>query len=107
MVRRRRGAKQGSSSAASDDYKSQLLDEDQFWESTVVDMPPNTTIEVTTVVVFLEPDTCSTGPVENSQAHVRRAQTLYLEKFLIVITLIVPKVTLLFYLLYLFAILKM
>ena len=48
-----------------------LLDQDQFWESTVFDMPPNTTIEVTTVVVFLEPDTCSTGPVENSQAHVR------------------------------------
>ena len=53
-----------------------LIDQDQFWGSTTFNMPVNTTIEVTTVVIFIEPETCSTGSPQNSQAHVRSGTNL-------------------------------
>jgi len=48
-----------------------LLDQDTFWESSVFELQPNTTITITTVLIFVEPDNCSTGNEQNSFGHVR------------------------------------
>ncbi|WP_281846323.1 gliding motility-associated C-terminal domain-containing protein [Olleya namhaensis] len=47
-----------------------LTDQGQFWGSNEFILPANTTITVTTVVIFLEPDDCTTQLEDNSEIHV-------------------------------------
>lgn len=53
-----------------------LTDQDQFWESSEFFLPTNTTITVTTVVVFIEPDDCSIQLDDNTLVHVRSGVNL-------------------------------
>ncbi|WP_292948381.1 gliding motility-associated C-terminal domain-containing protein [Olleya sp. UBA1516] len=52
-----------------------LIDQDQFWESSEFILPTNTTITVTTVVVFIEPD-CSTQAEDDTLVNVRSGVNL-------------------------------
>jgi len=42
-----------------------------FWVTNGFNIPANTTMEITTVITYLEPDGCSNGTSENSEGHVR------------------------------------
>ena len=48
-----------------------LTDLDQYWESNNFVLQPNTTIQVTTVVVFLESEDCAADEEDNTLGHVR------------------------------------
>ncbi|MCP4052548.1 MAG: DUF11 domain-containing protein [Mesoflavibacter sp.] len=48
-----------------------LTDLDQYWQSNNFVLQPNTTIQVTTVVVFLESDDCTAEQEDNTLGHVR------------------------------------
>ncbi|WGD35896.1 gliding motility-associated C-terminal domain-containing protein [Olleya sp. YS] len=53
-----------------------LTDQGQFWESNEFVLPANTTITVTTVVIYLESDDCTTVIQDNTLAHARSGVNL-------------------------------
>ena len=53
-----------------------LTDQVQFWQSNEFILPANTTITVTSVVIFLESEECSTQAEDNTQIHVRSGVNL-------------------------------
>ncbi|WP_397364049.1 gliding motility-associated C-terminal domain-containing protein [Olleya sp. R77988] len=53
-----------------------LTDQGQFWESSEFVLPSGTTITVTTVAIFLEPDDCTTLVEDNTLVHVRSGVNL-------------------------------
>lgn len=45
----------------------------QFWETNVFNLPANSTVTFTTIVSFLEPNSCVISPSNNSEGHIRSA----------------------------------
>ena len=48
-----------------------LINQGVFWSSSEFIIPANVTITITTVLKFIDPDDCTTGPPTNSLGHVR------------------------------------
>ena len=48
-----------------------LINQGVFWSSNEFIIPANVTITITTVLKFIDPDDCTTGPPTNSLGHVR------------------------------------
>lgn len=45
----------------------------QLWETNIFDLPANSTVSITTIVSFLEPNTCAVSPPNSTQGHIRSA----------------------------------
>jgi len=48
----------------------------QLWETSVFNLPANSTVTFTTILSFIEPNTCATSPPNNSEGHIRSAINL-------------------------------